>query len=50
MIGSNLEKLYKLFPKSMIPKEYLPDDYTGPTVGSVREITGEQPHVTLITF
>ena len=40
IIGSNLENLYKLVPKDILPEEYLPDDYKGPCLGSIQQITG----------
>lgn len=39
MLGSNLEALYKIVPMHMLPKEYLPDDYSGPCVGTIKEMT-----------
>ena len=42
MMGSNLEAIYdKKIPMHLLPKEYLPDDYTGPNNGTVRELIGE---------
>jgi hypothetical protein len=33
-----LESLYKIFPVDMWPDEYLPDDYKGPSAGSIKDI------------
>ena len=40
MLGSNLEQVYKEVPMELLPEEYLPDDYTGPTAGSLQTIKG----------
>jgi len=39
---SNLEKIYKILPKEMMPEEYLPDDYKGPNAGKIDEIVAKQ--------
>jgi len=39
LCGSNMEKLYKTFPKEILPVEFLPDDYTGPNAGTIKEIS-----------
>ena len=36
----NLETVYKHIPMECLPEEYLPDDYTGPNVGSINQILG----------
>lgn len=33
-----MESLYSVFPKELWPIEYLPDDYTGPSAGSINDI------------
>ena len=39
LCGSNLEAVYdKVVPMRLLPTEYLPDDYTGPTNGSLKDI------------
>ena len=38
---SNMESVYKVIPKRCIPVEYLPDDYTGPNAGSVKDTARE---------
>ncbi|CAH1780554.1 unnamed protein product [Owenia fusiformis] len=39
--GSNLETLYETVPMRMLPTEYLPDDYTGPNAGSIKDYAVE---------
>ncbi len=42
MHGSNLAAMYnKVIPMEMFPTDYLPDDYTGPSPGSVDDIVGK---------
>ncbi|CAH1778574.1 unnamed protein product [Owenia fusiformis] len=36
---SNLEELYEKLPMKLLPKEYLPDDYTGPHAGTISQIS-----------
>ncbi|KAI0235091.1 hypothetical protein LSAT2_014516 [Lamellibrachia satsuma] len=36
--GQNLETLYKSIPMRMMPDDYLPDEYDGPTVGSIKDV------------
>ena len=36
-----LESLYKHVPESMLPEEYLADDYTGPNAGTERQLIGK---------
>ena len=39
MCGSNLETFYDdKIPKHVFPSEYLPDDYTGPNNGSIKDM------------
>ena len=39
LCGSNLEAVYdKVVPMRLLPTEYLPDDYTGPTNGSLKDL------------
>ena len=38
---SSLETLYKSVPRRVLPVEYLPDDYTGPNVGTLKQLTGK---------
>ena len=40
MVHDTLESLYKHVDKSVLPVEYLPDDYTGPNSGSISQIIG----------
>ncbi len=42
MCGSNMEAIYdKRIAKHLLPVEYLPDDYTGPNNGTIKELVGE---------
>ena len=42
MCGSNMEAIYdKKIAKKLLPVEYLPDDYTGPNNGTIKELLGE---------
>lgn len=38
MHGNNMVSVYKNIDMSLLPNEYLPDDYTGPRIGSCQEI------------
>ena len=38
--GKNMSSVYEEIDQSVLPREYLPDDYTGPSAGSVTEIVG----------
>ncbi len=40
-IHSTMESVYKTFPMECLPREYLPDDYTGPCAGTVNDIAGK---------
>jgi len=33
-----MESLYKAVGMEILPDEYLPDDYTGPSAGSIQQI------------
>ena len=33
--------IYKDIDKSLLPTEYLPDDYTGPSAGPLQSVIGE---------
>jgi len=35
-----MESLYKIFGMDVLPEEYLPDDYTGPSIGPLQQIIG----------
>lgn len=37
---SNLESLYKVIQPKMLPDEYLPDDYNGPSAGPCKKLAG----------
>ena len=39
--GQNLTTVYDQIDMSMLPEEYLPDDYTGPNAGTVQEIASK---------
>ena len=39
-VHHNLVKMYDMVDMSILPSEYLPDDYDGPTAGSVDDIIG----------
>ena len=40
--GNNLESYYdKKIPKHLFPSEYQPDDYTGPSNGSIKDLVSE---------
>ena len=41
VVGKNLVNLYEVVDKSMLPTEYLPDDYTGPNAGPMDKLIGE---------
>ena len=34
-----MESLYKSISMDILPDEYLPDDYTGPSAGPLKQIT-----------
>ena len=33
--------VYEKLDKSLLPKEYLPDDYKGPSAGEIKDIVGK---------
>jgi len=35
-----MESLYKAIGMELLPDEYLPDDYTGPSAGPIQQIVG----------
>ena len=40
--GNNLETLYEdKIAKHLFPTEYLPDDYSGPNNGSIKDLVSE---------
>ena len=39
--GQNLSTVYDQLDMSMLPEEYLPDDYTGPNAGTVQDIASK---------
>ncbi len=43
--GSHLESIYKVVSMDLLPTEYLPDDYSGPTNGTKQEIIGRSSHI-----
>ena len=38
--GKNLTEAYDYIDKADLPDEYLPDDYTGPSRGPVKDVIG----------
>jgi len=38
IVHENLESLYKYVDKDLLPEEYLPDDYKGPKIGSIKQL------------
>ena len=36
-----MAKVYDYFDMSILPQEYLPDDYTGPNAGTEKHIVGK---------
>ena len=39
-LHSKMVTVYDHIEKSMLPQEYLPDDYEGPTVGTLQDVIG----------
>ena len=39
-VHETMVSIYDQFDPSILPEEYLPDDYNGPTAGTVSEIAG----------
>ena len=40
MVGKSLVRVYEMIDMSVLPDEYLPDDYTGPSAGLESDIVG----------
>ena len=40
MHGQSMLSVYRELDMSVLPDEYLPDDYTGPSAGTLQNITG----------
>ena len=38
---NTMESVYKHIPQRFLPLEYLPDDYTGPSPGTVDQLNGK---------
>ncbi|CAD5122276.1 DgyrCDS10719 [Dimorphilus gyrociliatus] len=41
-VHDSLESLYTHVPKRMLPVEYLPDDYDGPSAGTIQDLIDEE--------
>ena len=41
MHGQSMVSVYREIGMSLLPDEYLPDDYDGPSAGTLEDITGE---------
>ena len=41
MHGQSMMSVYRQIDMSLLPDEYLPDDYDGPSAGSLEDITGK---------
>ena len=39
--GKNLANVYDTIDVSLLPEEYLPDDYTGPCAGTAEQVIGK---------
>ena len=39
--GRNMANVYDKIEMSMLPDEYLPDDYKGPSAGPAKQIVGK---------
>jgi hypothetical protein len=48
-VHDTLESLYKQVDMELLPTDYLPDDYTGPSAGSVAELVGRLISLSYIT-
>jgi len=46
-VHDTAESLYKSVGMDVLPDEYLPDDYTGPSAGSIQQIVGT--HTVILT-
>jgi hypothetical protein len=40
--GNSMVSVYKDIDKSLLPTEYLPDDYKGPSAGSLQTVIGKR--------
>ena len=40
MHGQSMMSVYRQIDMSLLPDEYLPDDYDGPSAGTLEDITG----------
>jgi len=45
-VHETLESLYKTIGMEVLPDEYLPDDYTGPSAGPLKQIIRTYSHST----
>jgi len=43
-----MESLYKAIGMELLPDEYLPDDYTGPSAGPIQQIVGACSHCNIV--
>ena len=43
-VHDTMESLYKAVGMAVLPDEYLPDDYTGPSAGPIQQIIGKYSH------
>jgi len=49
-VHDTLESLYKCIGMEVLPDEYLPDDYTGPSGGPLKQIIRTYSHYTNMNF
>jgi len=47
-VHDTLESLYKAIGMEVLPDEYLPDDYTGPSAGPLQQIIRAYNHCRLL--
>ena len=45
--GRNMTSVYENIDKSVLPDEYLPDDYTGPSAGPLQKCIGKLFYINL---
>ena len=45
--GRNMTSVYENIDKSVLPDEYLPDDYTGPSAGPLQKCIGKPFYINL---